>query len=247
MKLKLLYTATAILLTNFVTAQVLYSENFDNLTVGDLSTDLTGATPGQGGWYVVVSFQSSSTGQAKIVSEPNIGNALATGLSTTYPGANIQLIQPGLDVLWNNRTPGNDILFVEYDLYLARTLGTVITSSFFLKGNNFDLFRSAAGVYFTDDTDANTLWARYVTHPTVGEKSFPLGYGGSDVYEDFQYDTWISIQICMDYTTGYIYLYIPSFQILSYGSFSHNESLAALRLLTHMPPNNPQAANKFDN
>src|SRR5690606_8482425 len=212
-----------------------------NLTVGDLSTDLTGATPGQGGWYVVVSFQSSSTGQAKIVSEPNRGNVLATGLSTTYPGANIQLTQLGLDVLWNNRTPGNDILLVEYDLYLARSSDAWVQSQCYLTGNNFNLFRSVAEVHFTDDTDANILLARYVTHPTVGEKSFPLGYGGSDVYEDFQYDTWISIQICMDYTTGYIYLYIPSFQILSYGTFSHNESLTALRLGTNMTPYNLQA------
>src|SRR5690606_2976213 len=66
-------------------------------------------------------------------------------------------------------------------------------------------------------------------------------------YEDFQYDTWVSIQMFMDYATGHIYLYIPDFQILAYGSFSHNESLAALQLQTNMTPYNPQAANKFDN
>ncbi len=243
MKLKLLYTTTAILIANFVTAQVLYSENFDNLTVGDLSTDLSGNTPGQGGWYVSIQYPG---GQAKIISEPNRGNVLATGLST-YSASNVQLTQRGLDVLWNNRTPGNDILLVEYDLYIARNLDAGLHSSLKLIGNNFDLFRSLSAVrYFpSQNTDINTLEAMYVDPPL--EPMFPLGLGGSNVYEDFQYDTWISIQICMDYTTGYIYLYIPSFQILSYGSFSHNESLAALRLLTGMTPNNPQAANKFDN
>jgi hypothetical protein len=51
----------------------------------------------------------------------------------------------------------------------------------------------------------------------------------------------------MDYTTGKVYLYIPSFQILSSGTFSHNETLKRIELSASMTPFNPQIAAKYDN
>lgn len=246
MKLKLLHIATTFLVAHFATAQVLYSEDFDNLTIGDLSTDLTNTTPGQGGWYVWI---QGSSGQAKIVSEPSRGNVLATGLST-HLSDNINLTQRGLDVLWDNRTPGNDILLVEYDLYIARSLDAGVKSQCYLISKNVQFYKTYSYVRYFPSSPSHsqeeyTLKAEYFSGGQIQQLS--LGSGGSNTYEDFQYDTWISIQMFMDYTTGYIYLYIPDFQILSYGTFSHNESLAGLILMTNMTPYNPQAANKFDN
>src|SRR5690606_7740704 len=115
MKLKLLYTATAILIANFVTAQILFSENFDNLTVGDLSTDFTGNTPGQGGWYV----EGINT-EIKVIPETGRGNVAAIGWTQdTLNGGYGSFTQPNIKNLWNNRSSGNDILKLEYEFYLA--------------------------------------------------------------------------------------------------------------------------------
>src|SRR5690554_4090518 len=178
MKLKLLYTTTAILIANFVTAQVLCSENFDNLTVGDLSTDLSGNTPGQGGWYVSIQYPG---GQAKIISEPNRGNVLATGLST-YSASNVQLTQRGLDVLWNNRTPGNDILLVEYDLYIARSLDAGVKSQCYLISKNVQFYKTYSYVRYFPSSPSHsqeeyTLKAEYFSGGQIQQLS--LGSGGS--------------------------------------------------------------------
>ena len=39
---------------NVITAQTLQSENFTTLSVGNIGTDLTGAAPGQGGFYTQI-------------------------------------------------------------------------------------------------------------------------------------------------------------------------------------------------
>src|SRR5690554_8034288 len=39
------------LLFNSVHAQVLWSENFESYTLGNVGTDVTGTVPGQGNWY----------------------------------------------------------------------------------------------------------------------------------------------------------------------------------------------------
>src|SRR5690606_36644766 len=147
-------------------------------------------------------------------------------------------------------TPGNDILLVEYDLYIARSVDAGVKSQCYLISKNVQFYKTYSYVRYFPSSPSHsqeeyTLKADYFSGGEIQQLS--LGSGGSNTYEDFQYDTWISIQMFMDYTTGYIYLYIPDFQILSYGSFSHNESLAALRLMTNMSKSNLQIANKFDN
>jgi hypothetical protein len=63
MKSKIFYLVAVIFAAYFANAQVLYTENFDNLTVGDLSTDPTGNTPGQGGWYTIAADSGNGFGQ----------------------------------------------------------------------------------------------------------------------------------------------------------------------------------------
>ena len=119
MKKQVLFVATLLFATQLTTAQVLYSENFDNLTLGNVGTDFTGATPGQGGWHTL--SQSSeipsenSNNYFKIVTEPGRGKVLE--LAAT-PGKGQTFLQiRGLDALWSNRNPSNNILKIEIDFY----------------------------------------------------------------------------------------------------------------------------------
>ena len=54
MKRKLLIALTVLLFTPLINAQVLFTENFENYTLGNLGTDPTGVIPGQGGWFIKI-------------------------------------------------------------------------------------------------------------------------------------------------------------------------------------------------
>jgi hypothetical protein len=156
---------------------VLYTEDFDNLTIGDLSTDPTGNTPGQGNWYVWI---QQSTGQAKIISETNRGNVLAIGLSS-FLTDNVKVDQKGLDVLWNNRTPGNNILHIEYDCYIVQTLNAGILSYTVLWNDKKDLFRAlSSSRYFPSQNVDDHIFEASYWNPASGKQSFPLGSNGSN-------------------------------------------------------------------
>jgi len=119
MKKTVLLLATLLLTSHFATAQVLYSEDFDNLTLGDVGTDFTGTTPGQGGWYTLSDSSETpsenSNSYFKIVSEPGRGKVLE--LAATPGKGQTYLQKRGIDALWSNRTAGNDILKIEIDFY----------------------------------------------------------------------------------------------------------------------------------
>lgn len=40
-----------VLFYNIAAAQLLYTEHFDNLTIGNVGTDITGTVTGKGNWY----------------------------------------------------------------------------------------------------------------------------------------------------------------------------------------------------
>src|SRR5690606_5899795 len=81
MKKYLLYLTATFLTAHFADAQVLYTENFNNLSVGNVGTDITGTIPGQAGWYTSGRVGSSGTtfitdADFQIVPENTKGNIL---------------------------------------------------------------------------------------------------------------------------------------------------------------------------
>ena len=64
---KYIFFLISLLFLNTVYSQVLYDETFDNLTLGDLTTDPIGAASGQDDWYV----RLMGITDAKIMQEPN--------------------------------------------------------------------------------------------------------------------------------------------------------------------------------
>src|SRR5690606_39966741 len=96
---------TIALFTVSVNAQVLYTENFNNLTVGTVSNDATGTTPGQGGWFT----QGGVPADYSIATEPGKGNILRFEPITatmTYR----DVFRTDLAIHWQQRTAGNNVL-----------------------------------------------------------------------------------------------------------------------------------------
>src|SRR5690606_41350985 len=72
---KCLLILTTVLCFNSTYSQILYSENFDNLSIGNLGTDVTAKTPGQGGWYTVSQYTQANS-FFTIVNETGRGKVL---------------------------------------------------------------------------------------------------------------------------------------------------------------------------
>jgi len=178
MKLKLLHIATAFLLAHFATAQVLYSEDFDNLTVGDLSTDPSGNTPGQGGWNTSIYFLGSIS-DVRIVTEPGRGKVLLL----EHPGSfsNGYDVKKDLDIDWNQRVSTNNVIKVEYDFFTGNeTVNpssdpyTEETSLFMIKFTNgangllYNTYRPYSNVFRFRDLNGPQLtknnWYRMVCY-----------------------------------------------------------------------------------
>lgn len=105
-------------------AQTLQSENYNNLTIGNIGTDFTGAVAGQSSFFTL-----SSNGAAPTTSN----NAAASNFQVIANGNNgskgLQLIsqngdkgssfmwKDGLDASWATRTSGNNVIELEYSFF----------------------------------------------------------------------------------------------------------------------------------
>jgi len=130
-----------------VNAQQLQAEDFNALTAGDIATDITGATAGQGGHFLFVSngtapttTTNSNATNAQIVAS---GNA-SLGLQLTGPNGDKgsrYVWKDGLGAAWTSRTVGNNIIELEVDI----NPGATTTS------------RNTFGAYIFDASGAKVL------------------------------------------------------------------------------------------
>ncbi len=106
----------------FSNAQSLISENFNSLTIGNVGTDVTGATAGQGGWFTFASNGAAPTTSTnlnnsnfQIVSTGNTSNGLKLEGPNGDKGVRY-IWKDGLSTSWAARTSGNNIIEVEVDI-----------------------------------------------------------------------------------------------------------------------------------
>ncbi len=99
---------------------VLVNENCETLTIGNVSTDLTGATPGQNNWSTFVSSTAAPAGQLTDFQVISVGgvNGQAFQLTGSAAGTSAtRFLSQDISTGWTNRTSGNDILNAEYDFF----------------------------------------------------------------------------------------------------------------------------------
>ena len=239
MKKLLLLTALSLSI-QCINAQVLESDNFSALTVGNIGSDLTGATAGQGGWNTYVASTAVPAGQNsdfQIVSQsaPN-GNVVQLTGSSTASGTRF-LFKNDLATGWPLRTASNNIIEVEFDI----NVGAASTS---LNG-----FR--AYIYSTDGTKvlagigipknfvytlpavppATTGVATNFTNPILGYYYYSATAGSGTYYTTFgpapadpmivaNNNTWIRIGCSFNKTTGEVKWRGPGFSLYTIGSAS---------------------------
>src|SRR5690606_29059342 len=103
MKRKLLIAFTVLLFTPLINAQVLYTENFDSYTLGNLGTDPNGVIPGQGGWLTTM-YQNGNSSHVTITAEPNRGKVLTATSGMPPQQHGISIFKNGLNTLIDQRS-----------------------------------------------------------------------------------------------------------------------------------------------
>ena len=259
MKKNTLLTLICVSITHLASAQVLYSENFDNLTVGNVSTDLTGQTSGQGNWHTI--YDSSSPNATlnwfQIQTETNKDKVITLQSPAPPIFGNTALQQRNIDQLINNRTQGNDVIKFEVDFYTGS------------QHNDSPFDYVSFGFY--DNNNANLASANLIAHfifiSTTGEfygavnngnssmvwtEKVPLGKNFKELFLPF--DTWVKCIFYADYTNKKIYYELPSLNVVIVHDFlkydaDPNRFNKFIPKSIMMFSDNKQTAsiNKFDN
>lgn len=113
-------------------AQVLYFEDFEQFSVGNVGTDITGNIPGQGVFFTRITTSiSESTNESssdfRIQVDPKRGNVLVISSQAMQQRAKKEymireVIKPDLDYLWNTRDTLNNIMKYEYYFYTEKDI-----------------------------------------------------------------------------------------------------------------------------
>ena len=212
--MKKLLLSVAILATSFGFAQTLQSENFNTLTLGNLTTDITAATAGQGGWFtesvngaVPTTSTNANVSNYQVITN---GKNTTSGLSVVGPNGDKGsrfMWKDGLPAAWTSRTSGNNIIQVEVDI----NPGVRGTSKnlFGARIYNADYSKTLVGFQVSAATGVLNLIA-YSTPAgsPVGNYSYNLAAApGVTIPEN----VWTRIGISYNYTTGEVLINASSF------------------------------------
>lgn len=197
---KFLLTLTLAFSLQGINAQVLTTENCTALTIGDVGTDLTGMTAGQGGWLTYVAAAAAApTTDFQVVSTTDNGNAFQiTGSNTA---TNTRYLFKDLSTDWTSRTTGNDIFEAEFDFYT----GPVTTSLNSMQTLIYDGTgtKLLGGISVKKSTLVVSGLSNYNNAGTIGNYSFGMG-ASSTAPIVLNPDSWYRFGFSYNYTTGVV-------------------------------------------
>ena len=212
---KYLFFLVSLLVVNKANSQVLYTENFDNHSIGNLGTDFTGTIPGQWGW-VTKSKYTQTNSFFTIVNEANRGKVLDITALSHQEG--LYAYKPGIDKLIDNRNPGNDVIKFEIDYFTGSIQANASSSSWinlipvgevegglinppFLCRFNYNKRDGSIGSY-----------TEFVSSTTPVQQNTFLPF-----------NTWVKLTAYLDYPNRKVYFEIPSLNKVFVSDFLKND------------------------
>lgn len=191
-------------------AQTFFTDDFDSYTVGNVGTDLTGATPGQGNWYTLVpaggansNFQFvAETGRGNVFSMESTNQAPAP---TGSPGNYRLASKIGFDnAMWSSRSAGNNILRVDYEFFTGPATSSKAVHRMAVSSEN----RAIGGFQYEPET--RTLKGLAYANPQGGSGAglytITLDQGGLIL----DANTWYSVTFFVDTTTNKAVWHVPA-------------------------------------
>jgi|GEM_PF-6793855 len=187
-------------------AQPLLVEDFDAMTVGNLATDLTGATPGQNLWGIYSAGTGVSAADIAVVNVASGNNALSiTGPAgpTASPSVTRYAFKD-FSVDWTARDAGNDVVFTQFKFNTGAS-GVTSKNSFY--GVIFDATGApVAGYLFSPETKALTGLAFYDATSQGGQNNFySFNLGTSNAVITLTANQEVTVDLVWDKSTGDVY------------------------------------------
>ncbi|MBD3580972.1 T9SS type A sorting domain-containing protein [Flavobacterium selenitireducens] len=248
---KSLLLSFAFFTVSLASAQSLFSENASSLTVGNIGTDMTGVTPGQGGWLTTVTAGANSDFQVVNVGGTN-GNLIQ--ITGSNSAVNTRRMFRDVSSVWGSRTAGNDVAQVQFDFFTGPA--TTSANSLRVAVYNADNTRIIAGMTYIAATRELRGLGYYDNAGTVGNFSFTLGFNGT-TYSPLilQPSTWYTLGFSFNKTTGELkfkevsntLITAPPIAGASAGIDFTTLNIAATAISTTGQTNSVSAVGQFDN
>jgi|SRR5690554_67225 len=209
MKTKIFFLAAALFSAHLTTAQVLYTEDFESYNTGTFSNDLTGATQAQGGWYTLSTGAPighiTTVNDYKIVSDPNKGNVLQiVEENSSFTGGHCSVYRTDINTYWQQRTPGNNVLKLAFDIY-TDTDDNDVTEIFTIA-----LYNEKELLTNFEYRNGNNFRGGYVYLPNRGVIYPYGGANGQLQIKNFPSESWVSVELYIDYDNDQVYFSVPS-------------------------------------
>jgi len=254
-KTLLLLVAVAATQTSFG-QEIFMTEDFSNFTPGNLGTDFTGATAGQGGLYTFASNGAVPT-TTNNASNENFQIVVSDGdnaLQLTGPngdkGSRIAW-KGGLADHWAARADGNNIIEVEFDFYTGATTDSQnnmrmviydVTRLKVLGGFSVNMATKVISGVANYDASAQP-------GGSIGNYLFFLGGNGVELTLDEE--SWVTLGVSYDYTTGRVTWRGPGINGFVMGAAAGTDpdevDIAATSGSTATVPNTAATTGLFDN
>ena len=210
------FTFASLSLVAAVTANadmVVSQQNFSNLNVGNLASDTTGVTAGQGGWYIY----GSPASYAQVVSDPsagihNGGQVLQTQAATSGTSTRFTWNDDVANTMGSNPAE-NNVFNMTYDFYMG---GASSTSTNRYGNYLYDPAgtKILAGCTMQNNTGQFYLLSNYNNAGTIGNFSFSTGTSGI-----LARNTWYTFQYSFNSTTGRVTAGFKAFGAATFTDF----------------------------
>jgi hypothetical protein len=198
MKKQLLLISFLISMSSY--AQVIATEDFESLTVGNVGTDITGTTAGQGGWYTYNSAGGTNNNVTNYQIIDQSGNKKFQLTGSDAATGSKYMWKSGFATAWTNRVAGNNIVEVEVDFYTGSATTSKNTVRVVLYDNNTTATKVIAGLYYIPETRAFHGLAYYNNAGTLNTYFFKLGAANTDLI--LNANTWYRLGFSWNSDTG---------------------------------------------
>lgn len=203
-----------------VSAQVLYNEDFENFTIGNVSDSSNGQTAGQGGWFAASSLTQQNSMPFEylfqIQNEPTKGKVI-TMAPHPYPYAiGNTSIRKDLKAVINNRTTGNDVIKLKIDFYTAQKANPLSSAIDFGLSRIFNINNSATNVIagFNFDNDTGELKGTHYDESLMNNRKYQFNLADNNQPLILPFNTWVCCVVHADYINNKVVFEIPSFGVL---------------------------------
>lgn len=187
---KILLSVVTFATITLLNGQTLLSENFNAFTNGSVTSDITGTTAGQNGWYTYSTVGSATDYTITTIDATHTKSPQITS-SNTASGSKYLFI----GINWAGRNAGNDVLNFSGEIYTGSASGGT--------GGGRYIFYDASGnitvgISYNYSTQKIQGLAYYNNAGTLGNYAFNLGTA------TYPANTWIPVSLSFNKTTGQV-------------------------------------------